>query len=249
MIKLKDAAYLRLGNARTTPAIILKDIHGRSLPEKEIAGTLGFELGQDASMRKFVKQRTVKMISAMQTYRYLWRAHLPLKRLIQKYFALVVSKAMPGLQVAAVTDDQLKALESVHCRCLRRILNIKAAYVSRVSNNSVRKKAKVPTLHSFVRRLQYEFLRTIITLPDLHPLRMVLFEPFTELEQRKPEIPQSRTYELKIAKGRPRKTWYSILVPPLLRRFSYQHIMTVAEDINRWNAAVSCLCSVPEQPQ
>ncbi len=249
IIKLKDAAYLRLGAARALPAIVLKDIHGRELPEKELADTLGFELGQGASIKQFVKKRSLQMLGAMQTYRFLWRAHLPLKRLIQKYFALVVSKAMHGVQVVAISDEHLATLESMHSRCLRRILNVKAAYISRVSNKTVRRRAKAVTMHTFVRRLQYDLLRTIILLPDLHPLRMVVFEPFTDLEQRVPALPYSANNNRKLVRGRPRKTWYSILVPPLLQRFSYSHITILANDKDRWDKTISCLCSNAAQPQ
>jgi hypothetical protein len=145
-----------------------------------------------------------------------------------------------------ITDDQFRHLEYVHTRCLRRILRIKAVFYSRISNKEIRRKAKVSSIRVQVRKLQYDFLRTILLLPESHPLRLVVFEPGEALTPRVPVLPIPRAKCKVAVKGRPRGTWISILLPPLKDLYTVNEILQLAKDPHRWAHAISRLCSDAE---
>jgi ribonuclease HI len=242
-VKTTSAFLLRAGAARNLPPPALKDIHGASIPEKPTASTLGFYLSAASMSHKIVQERGSAMLRAMKLYKVLWTAHLPLKRIVQKYFALVVSKATHGLQVVALSDDQLSHLEHVHHRCVRRILGIKAAYVNRISNAEVRKRAGVKTILYYIRIEQYKFLGHILRLPLTHPDRLIIFKPDNTLTPQIPALPYAGSSNQNKKVGRPRVTWIGTLLPPLLRTHTVREILELATDTSRWFTATSRLCS------
>ena len=84
---------------------------------------------------------------------------------MERYRALVLSKALWGLHLLALTETELKRLEYHHVRSLRRILKIKATMFSRVSNVEVLRRAGMPTIHTLIREKQYTLLGSILRAP------------------------------------------------------------------------------------
>jgi hypothetical protein len=242
-IKTSDAFLIRAGNARHLPPPALKDFHGIPIPEKAAASTLGYTLSALSSTEKLIKERSAAMLTAMKQYKLIWRAHLPLKRIIQKYFALVMSKATHGLQVVAITDDQFSGLEHTHSRCLRRILGIKAAFINHISNAEVLRRAGVHSIRFYIRKFQYEFLGKILQLPHHHPDRLIIFQPNDDLVPRVPQLPFSTAENKRRKRGRPRTTWISTLLPALRATFSNREIIDLARTPHRWSQVTSRLCT------
>ena len=81
----------------------------------------------------------------------------------------MVSKGAWGLHLLALKPSDFAHLEYIHTRCSRRILKIKAAYWSRISNAAVLERAKFPAITTFVGRMQFALLGHICVAPKTTP--------------------------------------------------------------------------------
>ena len=90
--------------------------------------TLGFDLGPGVATSSAVTARGRAMSSRMHQCKVIWQSDLPIKKKVEKYKALVLSKTIWGLHLLPLTESNLAHLEYMHCRSLRRILTLKPAY-------------------------------------------------------------------------------------------------------------------------
>jgi hypothetical protein len=88
-------------------------------------------------------------------------------------------------------------LDGFHCRCLRRILRIPAAYYSRVSNQEVWKRAGQECFSEGIARDQLLFLGKILAPNAVPALKQSAFHVGT--------APKTQQFIRKV--GRPRQTW------------------------------------------
>ena len=107
---------------------------------------------------------------------------------------------MWGLHLLALKKSDFKHLDYIHVRCLRRILGVKAAFYSRISNAEVLRRAGAECLEAYIRRKQLALLGHLLRRDQDHPDRLVCFEPNTDLQPRMPAGTRRR-------RGRPRLTW------------------------------------------
>ena len=160
-----------------------------------------------------------------------------MKKKIEKYKALVLSKGIWGLHLLPLTESNLAHLEYMHCRSLRRILKLKAAYISRVSNSEVRKRAKCPTIMQTVRQKQLALLGHILRRPFHDPDRLACFEPDTTCTPRRPPNCHARA-------GAPRKTWFKSLMPLFAHEgISVETLHNRAQDRQGWYSLSERLCA------
>ena len=69
-------------------------------------------------------------------------ANICIRRKIQLYKSLVLSRLLYGLQTLWLSKHLRQRIDGFHCMCLRQILGIPHSYISRIPNADVLKKAQ-----------------------------------------------------------------------------------------------------------
>ena len=119
-------------------------------------------------------------------------------RKLEIYAQCVVSSLLYGLSTAWLTTAARRRLDGFHARCLRRILRIPSAYISRVANTVVFAKAGQKSLSCQLLHRQLVLYGRLARRPDSCPVRAAVFKPNTVDPL---ELPGRRR------RGRPRDTW------------------------------------------
>ena len=135
------------------------------VPKSTFEWTLGFDIGPLVLLLDTLRKRGGAMLGAMKRFKLVWQSDLPYKTKLDEYGSLVVNKNIWGLPLLATLPTDFAFLEDVHARCLRRILGIPAAYISLVTNATVRDIARVESLQRRVRRTRLKLLGHILRRP------------------------------------------------------------------------------------
>ena len=141
-----------------------------------------------------------------KTLAKVWR-HSSLTRLrkLQILPSLIESRLLYGLPSGCLYVSDARRLDSFQCRCLRQIMNIPPAFISRVSNESVFRSAGHMKASILVQERQLCLLGQILRAPVSNPISYLSFMPGT----RQPAVSR---YVRRI--GRPHLEW----VPTVLER-------------------------------
>ena len=131
-------------------------------------------------------------------------------------------------------SSQRRRLDGFYARCLRKVLGVPVALVSRVSNQAVCDKAKVRPLSQQVLFRQLLYFGRVALAPDGHPIRRDVF------------VDGSLHFQLdRYVKrvGRPRQTWASELRKEADRLLGSQVVERLLNDRTlgadlRWRAEV-----------
>ena len=123
-------------------------------------------------------------------------------RKIQIFNAVVLTRLLYSLNSAWLNVAEIRRLNGFHCRCLRSILNIKVAFISRVSNATILEKSGQSQLSRQLLKQQLLLYGRVARAPDTDPLRMLTFATGTLL-------PAAAQYVRRI--GRPRNEWVTML--------------------------------------
>ena len=135
--------------------------------------------------------------------------------------AFVLSKLRYGLATIWLVTAQRRRVDGFVARCLRRLLRIPAAFVSRISNATVLARAGVKPFSQQVLRHQLCLLRKVsLAAPD-HPLRKDTFIDSTL-------IPQIGHFVRRV--GRPRQDWTTQLLREGEARFGPTNFQTLLCD-------------------
>jgi hypothetical protein len=122
------------------------------------------------------------------------------KRKLELFNSLVASKLQYGLSTLWLVTAQRRRLDGFHARCLRRVLGIPAAFVSRISNKDVFAKGETMPMSEQILQRQGNLLGKIAASPVSSPLRSCTFVG-TSLQ------PRVGRFVRRI--GRPRQDWTS----------------------------------------
>ena len=127
-------------------------------------------------------------------------AHAQISRQLQLEIvrACILSRLTYGLAAVCLYTASLRRLDGFHCRCLRAMLCIPAAYYSSVSNATVFGRAGQTPVSEEVLRQQMVFMAGLARRPADDPVRQSIFEP-TGVTLR--PLPDKRRV------GRPRLGW------------------------------------------
>ena len=239
-LNFKKTFLLCLGAAGRPPLPNLLSLNGTKFLIKNIAKTLGFQLGgATASKTASLKARLDTMRKTMHRFKFIWQSNISKKKKLDKYHSLVSSKGFWGLHLLALGKEDFAKVERQHIRCLRRILKIPAAFVSRINNETVLKRAGLPSAKSIIRQKQYQLLGHILRLPKNDPLGFehpdwkVCFKPTPNCL---PTIPPG----IKKRKGRPCLRWAELLLNEAVTRYplyTRRAIFDLAQDRKRWRLA------------
>ena len=206
--------------------------------------TLGFTYGAGFDTAALlVSSRVGEMIGLMNSYKRVWTSGTSLKNKVDKLQAMVWSKGRWGLHLLHLNTALKRTLDGAQARFLRRLARIPAAYISRISNAKVRRKCKSWRFSTQVLQAQCHWLGHILRRPEDHPLRLVVFEPGTQL------MPRLTGTEYKRRRGRPRGDWAQTLISILCAHTgrTRAQLLTLVQDKQQYHRCVARLCKKVEE--
>ena len=122
---------------------------------------------------------------------------------------------------------------------LRRLANIPHPYISRVSNATTRRRCGATRFSIQILRSQLRWLGHVLRCPQTDPLRLVVFEPDTDLRPRLTNTGRKRVV------GRPRIDWAQTLIEIFcsFAQCSRPQMLNVVPDKQKYHSIVERLCS------
>ena len=116
--------------------------------------------------------------SAYRTLSKIWRhSAISRARKIQIFNSIVVSKLIYGLSSAWLNTSERRRLDGFQNTCLRAIWNIKAAYISRVSNKTVLDLTGQTPLSQQLFKRQIKLFGEVARAPEGSVIRQATFCP------------------------------------------------------------------------
>ena len=171
----------------------------RQLETQSRMDYLGTVLSEDVHDTQELHKRIAIAKKDFISLQNIWRrSSLTWKRKIRIFEALVESKLLYSVRTSSMTLAQEKRLDAFQSKCLRQIIGIKPAYVSRVTNDEVLKKSEQVKASIQIRARQSKLLKKILRCPEGHPLRHASFCPGTD-------VPLTDRFVRRV--GRPHREW------------------------------------------
>ena len=196
---------------------------------------LGGLISRDGRADSEISRKMGRAYADFKKLRSLWsHAGISLPEKIKKFDSLVVSRLAYGLSTQWLVTSQRRRLDGFVARCLRRIMRIPAAFVSRVSSASVYARAGVPAFSEQLLQQQLVLFGKVALAPLHSPLRTNTFVDDSL-------TPQIGRFMLKV--GRPRQNWTGELLKEGYRRFGSTALHRLLEGrslgaVDRWKAEV-----------
>ena len=156
--------------------------------------------------------------------RQLWsHSGTPLTDKLRYFDAYVLSKLQYGLATIWLNTAQRRRMDGFVARCLRRILHVPAAFISRVSNATIYERAGVGAFSQQILKHQLVLLRKVALSQNPHLRR----DTFADSSL----TPQIGRFVRRV--GRPRQDWTSRLLQEGRERFGaekFQSFLTDTDD-------------------
>ena len=195
------------GKVHLVPVGSEQDIHGpagQEIPPQESMVYLGSSIHAGGKSSSEVARKIGCATAEFNSLEVVWkRSSMSTRRKLQLLDACILSKLRYGIASAWLLKADLRRLDGFHARCLRKILGIKPAFVSRVSNDRVRQIAGQEPFSEKIRAMQRKLFEAVLTDPNKQVLRDVTFEQGTS-------IPLTNRYVRK--RGRPKQNWADEMV-------------------------------------
>ena len=208
---------------------------GDTIPTAESLLYLGSTIHRNG---KFGSEISRKIGAAKATFRTLsnvWKnSQLPMRRRLALFDSLILSGLRYGVASAWLSKSDLRRMDGFHAGCLRKMLKIPVAYISRISNEEVRRRVQQQPLSVSIRAMQLKLLGQVLTNPDKDFLKDAAFQDGDVLR------PSTAAYVRKV--GRPRDNWAEKLIAIVrpatgtLRRW-----LQVTSSEQLWNETVANL--------
>ena len=172
---------------------------GSKLDVKPSIKYLGSTLAADGRTDSELGRRIGAAKQDFQVLRRVWsHAALSLQQKLAIFRACILSKLSYGLEAVCLNQVSRRRLDGFHCRCLRSMLRIPAAYYSRITNADVFCRAGQQPLSQHILRQQMAYMGKLARRPDADPVRRTIFEAGS-IDLR--PLPGKRRV------GRPRTSW------------------------------------------
>ena len=208
----------------------LTDLLGNAIKQKAVLKYLGANIASSGIVTSELSQKIGLAEHDFKTLTQVWN-HANMSSLFkfQVYMACIVQKLLYGLDGAVLSKTDMKKLDAFHVRCVRRILRISHAYISRVSNKFVLQEMGALPLSQMLQERQLILFGIIYRLPDRSALRQIVFKPggmqLIDIENRRV--------------GRPKKAW----APTTLKHALHicdnpAQLLTIIADPNAWKSHV-----------
>jgi len=176
---------------------------GEDIPRSELLSYLGASIYDDGGIKSELNKKLGAAWGDFNKLVRVWR-HSALARdgKIRIFQAMIVTRILYGLSSAWLNVAEMRRLNGFYCRCLRIILGIKPAYISRVSNALVIQRSGQVTLGRQLLRQQLLLYGRIARAPAQDVLRKLTFTPGSL---------QPATSRYVRCRGRPRNEWTTML--------------------------------------
>ena len=200
---------------------------------------LGAALAADGRIDSELSRKLGAASADFRQLRALWsHAGITLVKKLVYFESMVVSKLQYGLATTWLVTSQRRRVDGFYARCLRQILRIPPAFVSRTSNARVFARAAVVPFTQKLLQRQLVLLGKAAHSNADHPLRRDTFG-------RDGCIPLVGRFVRRI--GRPRQDWTSQVLAEAQRLFGCRRCQTLLADRSpgakkRWNAEVQRVC-------
>ena len=146
--------------------------------------------------------------------------------------ACIVAKLLYGLDSAWLSSAMQRKLDGFQAKCLRRILKISPAFISRVSNKYIRNQFKAHPLSVTLLERQLMLFGHVARAPQNSILYRMLFDDN-----------QFNLRELPLKRGRPKDTWARKLKQASIQCCgSVQQFASMVKDPIAWKATVRHFC-------
>ena len=154
----------------------IKSSDGTLIPEAGSVGYLGGLISEDGRFDSELSRKIGTAAGDFKQLRTVWnRAKVSKKDKLRYLDALVISWLLYGTAPLWLVTSQRRRLDGFYARCLRNVLGIPAAFISRVSNTVVLEKAGVAPLSAQLLKRQLALLGKVALSPLGHPLRRDAF--------------------------------------------------------------------------
>ena len=176
---------------------------GTPITESDRMTYLGSTVFADGGVKSELNRKLGTAWAEFCKLKRLWnRAALSKERRIRIFNSIVLSGLLYGLSSAWLNVAEQRRLNGFHCRCLRRIVGVKPAFVSRVSNAKVLQLAGQVELRRQLLKQQLLLFGKVVRASPGDTLRSLTFIGSTDL-------PATGMYIRRI--GRPRNEWAVML--------------------------------------
>ena len=167
---------------------------------------LGASLSNDGKMSAELNRRIGSARGDFRALTKVWRhSTLNRDRKLKVFSSLIESKLFYGLPSGCLSASDSRRLDGFQCRCLRQILGIPPAFLSRVSNECVFQAAAQTRASVLLQQRQLSLLGDVLRAPQTDPISYLSFTPGTAQ-------PAVSRYARRV--GRPHKEW----VPTVLQK-------------------------------
>ena len=178
---------------------------GHELKSVEQAVYLGGLLNTTVNSKPEVTRRIGEAKRVFKLLGKCWsHANITQKRKLKLLRAVILPKLLYNLESIWLLKSDRNRLDGFQAACLRQILKIPHAYLSRVSNVEVRARAGARTLSDDLFEQQGKLYNKISHLPDGHILRNLVCEPGKNTP---------RQWCRKRKRGRPKLQWAACVFP------------------------------------
>ena len=151
---------------------VILDDTGQPIKRKDRIIYLGSLLCADGQAHAEVSRRLGAATAAFNELHRVWNhGNICRTKKIAIFRFCVVSNLLYGLHTLWLKESELKRLDGMYCKGLRKILKIPAAYFSRISNETVLQQAGQPRARALLLEQQLLLYGEIVRLPDESILR------------------------------------------------------------------------------
>jgi hypothetical protein len=214
----------------------LKKPDGSVIEETGVLEYLGSLLAANGRVDSELSRKIGCATHDFRNLQALWNhASVSTRDKLQFFHALIVSRLIGEIATTWLLTSQRRRLDGFYVRCIRKILRIPPAYVSRISNTIVLARAQAAPLSERILQKQLQLLGRAAMSQTKSPLRRDVFVG-DGLQ------PQIGRYVRRI--GRPRQDWTSQLILEADKRLGRQRREDLLSDrsdnaLNSWYTAVA----------
>ena len=203
---------------------------------------MGALLSADGRVDSELSRRLGMAAADFRSLQKLWgHANVPVAQKLRFFEALILSRLQYGLATMWLVTSQRRRLDGFYCRCLRQILRIPPAYVSRISNATVLQRAGAIPFSKQMLIKQLTLFGRVARFPAESALRNSTFH--------------GNTFELHIGRfvrrvGRPRQDWSSHVLKAATESIGWSDVCALVSDRSdgswqRWVSRVKLACQSP----
>ena len=202
---------------------------GRRIDPSQSIGYLGTTLDSGGLVNSELSRRMGAAKADLHALARVWtRSSLSCRQKVRIFRALIEPKLLHGIAACAFNVRQQRQLNGFQARCLRQVLRIPSAYISRVSNMEVLRRANCRPLTELVTDTQMQLLGRSLRVAAMHNATFV----------RGTDQPLVSHFIRR--RGRPRKEWAPTALDEARRRnrttLALYHL---AQDPKSWSSAMS----------